>query len=412
HSIVSGRLGQSPRQVMIAGLSVAAVATAAIMIGAIGFSTPNPIPVVVISVVALAAFLMFSRRHEDSPPRTDEPPAPTGHPASQVAETTARPEESPGSALLVRPPVDVDVATRTTTPEAAPAAEPQRDTLDTPWRRTGSDEPGDQTSSDAPFDQELFTDPPVRPPAASAAESPAPRPCRRPQRPRGHLFGITMGLTAIALGIIWAVDASTETDVSWSAYPGAALGLTAIALVVGTWFGRSRGLIFVGVVSALSTLVFSVVDHGPLGARIYEPQAAAQVSRHYDHGAGLMSLHLEQVAGISQLDGRVIHLTSSVGQVRVSIPSSVDATVHAHVDAGWLEGPENVSDLGNGEKRATMTPIDDADPNITLDIDLTYGDIRIERFQCPFDAVTSTVPEAGQSTIDWTGDDRDPAACN
>lgn len=218
-------------------------------------------------------------------------------------------------------------------------------------------------------------------------------------------------MIAIALGLIWIVDQAAGLHVPWSVYPGTALGIVALGLLLGTWYGRARGLILVGVVASLLTAATSVVDHGPFGMRIYTPTTSAAVANTYTHGVGLVSLHLEDVADVSRLAGRQISVDSTIGQVRVSIPTSVDATVYADVDHGVVHGPAQVQNLANGEQRATMTPVDDADPNVTLHIHLGYGEIRIERVACPPNAF-ATGPQAGQSTITWTGETNDPPACN
>ena len=79
-SPMSGVLRRDPSRVMVAGLTIAAVVGAATMIGAIGFSAPNPFPVLLISLLAIAAFTIFSRRSDRQVPypppmvQTEAPP--------------------------------------------------------------------------------------------------------------------------------------------------------------------------------------------------------------------------------------------------------------------------------------------------------------------------------------------------
>ena len=58
-----------------------------------------------------------------------------------------------------------------------------------------------------------------------------------------------MAVIAIALGTVWLVDATVVDDMQPSVYPGTALAITALALLLSTWYGRSRLLIFFGILA-------------------------------------------------------------------------------------------------------------------------------------------------------------------
>ena len=122
---------------------------------------------------------------------------------------------------------------------------------------------------------------------------PRPRPCRptprapgayaRPRRPRNPrkrgpiLFWFTLALIALAEGVLGVVDLA-GADVADSAYPALALGITAVMLLVGAFWGRAGGLILLGLVAAIATAGASLGSHVPEDA-VTTPRPAPTRSR-------------------------------------------------------------------------------------------------------------------------------------
>ena len=127
----------------------------------------------------------------------------------------------------------------------------------------------------------------------------------------------------------------------------------ASALLIGAWYGRSRLLILVGIVASLATVVATVIGPGPHGESVYTPRAATDVKDRYEHGAGVIELHLEEVSDIDALAGRTIEVDANVGQVIILVPTSIDATIDAEVTGGGdIEGLPDVEEFGHGEAKA------------------------------------------------------------
>ena len=350
-SILSRPLRRDPDRVMTVGLAIAAVVTAATMIGAFRFGAPNPVPLLVVSLVALGVFSLLSRR----PDRLGRE-APTG-----TAQTVAS-----GGGAATQPFDDREETT---------------DVLPVP---VGDD--GGATGYPPPT-------PGVPPP---------PRP---PRAPRSHLFAITMAVIAITLGALWVYDETGHT-VSPSVYPGTALAIIAAGLVVGGWWGRSRLLIFAGLLATLLTVVTSVIGPGPNGERIYSPASTAGLHSTYRHGAGRIVVHLEDLVDPANLNGRTVSIKSGVGQVQLIVPSSIDVAVNAHVDHGDIQGLAGKEDLGQGEEQVTAAP---GSHDLRVDIRLGLGQILVQRIDCPGSTIPSDSPIT--STTSAGGTDV-PAACN
>lgn len=353
HSPVSGWLRRDPERVLVAGLSIAAVAAFATMIGTIGVSAPNPFPAVVIGLVAIALFALFTRR-------------PPGDAGTTVASTE----------------VDADPRPWWRRPET-PAA----------------DQPGDGDTGQAP-------------PAPPAPPTVPPR----PRLPRSRLLATTLAVIAIALGTVWVLDETALGEIEPSVYPGTALAIVAVALLVGSRFGRSRTLIVVGLFASLATLVTTVVGPGPFGERTYRPQTAAQVTPTYEMGAGQITVDLTDVADVEALDGRTIDLEASVGQVDVVLPTSVDATIRAHVRGGEINGSREVVDLEEGSEDLSLVPEATSAPDVAINIDLNFGQINLMRIDCPGDSGaakrTGLTDDVNPTPLTPTGGTRVPAACN
>ncbi|HET7388661.1 MAG TPA: PspC domain-containing protein [Nocardioidaceae bacterium] len=174
---------------------------------------------------------------------------------------------------------------------------------------------------------------PVPADGAVSADYPVPASPPPPVRPdRGPLlFGPTLALVAVALGVLGLVEA-TGHSVDAPAYPALALALIGAMLVVGAWVGRAGGLVLLGIVAALALAATSVtgVDVGNRQLRV-DPTSATQVHGSYFLPAGRAYVDLTDVAQPAELDGRSIDIGSRAGTIVVVLPHDVRAQVDAEV---------------------------------------------------------------------------------
>jgi phage shock protein PspC (stress-responsive transcriptional regulator) len=413
-SLVSGRLRRDPRAWTTIGLAGGGIFAAAAALGSLSWAAPRPYPFLLCAVVVVLGMLVLTRKGDrapQSPPSPTPPmspppgsagtPAPTWTPGFSTAPTFAGPDTQPASDIGAN--ADTEPAAGTPTaprdeevtevlpgrpvlPEMTvvnpyPAGSPVPDETRAWWQR---DDPGSHGPS---------------PVALSAAAE---------RRPRSHLFGLTLAVIAMAEALVWIVDASTSTDVNPSVYPGVALSLSALGLLVSAWWGRARGLIALGLVAGVLTAGAAFAGPGPYGERSASPHQASALQSTYRMGIGRFTLDLEQVRNIEALQGRSISLNQRIGQLRVVIPSSVAAMVDATVDHGSVDGPATVQSLDEGGERARMRPDPAGRPVITVHLHVAYGDIRIERVVCP--GAAPVVP--GETTSIWNeGSSYVPPAC-
>src|SRR5262245_9099200 len=156
----------------------------------------------------------------------------------------------------------------------------------------------------------------------------------KPAEPRSILPWLTLSAAALAAGVLVAVDAADWQDVPARVVLAVALIIIGVGLVIGTWFGRARGLITVGLIVAFALFVASlrVPLGGGIGEVLYQPRTAAEAEREHQLGIGKMILDLRQL----DPGGRAVGVTASlgIGQTVVCLPTNVATEAKADVGVG------------------------------------------------------------------------------
>lgn len=150
----------------------------------------------------------------------------------------------------------------------------------------------------------------------------------------------TFGLIVLALGAAALADLAGIVALSATRALAVALSVVGIGLVIGTWWGRSRGLLALGLVllGALTGLALAdVVDEAGVGVRVERPAALDEVRDEYALLAGLSVLDLSAVEF-----GRTptaVTANVGVGRLEVIVPADVTVDIEGHVRAGDLLVP-------------------------------------------------------------------------
>jgi len=388
-SPLSGWLRQPPERVIIGGVAVAATTGLVVLLTSIGFSSPNPVPAILLGLVVLTLLFLLVRRPQDAaaaPPSVGPAEASTDDSGEDSDDGSGEGSSASLSGQAVASP----------TPPTRPW-----------WRRPDASPPLPAAELPGPAGPTGPGEPP------DSWEPTRPLPPIRPTRDASRLLSATCAAVAVTLGGIWFLDVLT-LDVDASVYSGATLTMIATALLVGTWYGRSRTLIALGLVAAAVTMVTSVVERAEFGDSSYRPPTAARTEAEYTQGVGRLAVHLEDVADPAALDGRRLEISSSVGQVDLFVPSTFDATIDIEVGLGEITGPSGREAGGGSNQSATVTPVDDGDPDVLIDLNLSFGQVQVFRVDCPGDD-----PRDSSTGIDQTdgfnaffeGDPRVPSAC-
>lgn len=190
------------------------------------------------------------------------------------------------------------------------------------------------------------------------------------------LFGPTLALIAIGLGVLGIVDAD-HRDIPDAAYPALALGITGFMLVVGAFFGRPGGLILIGVLAALALPLVAISEPRFGGDRDVQahPTLASQVNGHYRVPAGRIELDLTDVADLQALSGRTVKLDAHAGEIVVIVPSGLAVVVDA--DIGLAGDTTLFGDDRGGLGVSSHTSRGTTTGALKLDIDIDLGHIEV-----------------------------------
>lgn len=219
------------------------------------------------------------------------------------------------------------------------------------------------------------TEPPDGGPPAEVPSAPRPPKPPKPRRPRSILGRLTFAVALIALGTMAFFDfAATTFDPTPRHYIGMFLGIVGIGLVVGSTFGRARGLIFVGILTVPWLLAAPLAEFdysASIGSRDLDPETVADISPSYDLSIGEMVIDLRDV----DFSGETVDLSASVGigSLQIILPPGVgvDATAQVGLGSAQVFGTER---NGGARKIDVTRP---GDGLIVIDARTNMGEVVI-----------------------------------
>ncbi|MET8369905.1 PspC domain-containing protein [Micromonospora profundi] len=175
--------------------------------------------------------------------------------------------------------------------------------------------------------------------SATPAASPPPKPPKPPKRPRERspLGAVTFSLIFLALGLVGLLDLLDVFTFGASAYFAAALATVGLGLLVGTWFGRARWLIALGLVTAAALGTATVAEsydriRGVDGAVTWAPTDHRDLADRYENSFGDAVLDLRGIDFTKQESQVTVQV--NFGHATVVVPPNVDVTTVADVNAG------------------------------------------------------------------------------
>jgi phage shock protein PspC (stress-responsive transcriptional regulator) len=264
-------------------------------------------------------------------------------------------------------------------PGSAPSDPP---TVDAPTMSTTATATATEPAGPSGF---VPDDPPPSPPSAYPPslpwpELPPPRPSRV-RRERSMLGRFAWSALLIVAGVAWLIDLTGAAQVDVRVVFAIELAVVGVALLVGTWLGRSRGLIALGLVLTMVAGTLSAIDvpfRGDIGEHIVQPNTTGQLDGRYRLAIG----HLELDLSHTHFDGKGHHvvLTDAVGFIEVFVPENARVEVKGRSDVGAVRV------LGRPEVSGTHSHIDVVDdppgtsgPRIVIDAHVGFGAIKVAR---------------------------------
>jgi hypothetical protein len=194
---------------------------------------------------------------------------------------------------------------------------------------------------------------------------------------------MTWSVVLIVAGAAWLIDLTGAASVDLGLVVALELALVGIALLVGAFFGRARGLIALGIVLAVFAGTFAAIDvplHGDVGERIVRPTRIAALDSHYRLAVGHLLLDLNGAT----LDGRShrVVLTDAIGFIEVFVPANARVEIKARSDVGAIRILGRPELSGNHVHTDVVDdPPGSSGPRIVIDTHVGFGAIRVERTQ-------------------------------
>ena len=232
--------------------------------------------------------------------------------------------------------------------------------------------PAGPTAPGADVPLSTYAPPSYAPSSYAGPEQPRPV---NPRKKGPILFWLAIATMAVAMGVLGIVDAA-GADVAASAYPATALGLSAVFLLVGAFFGRAGGIILVGLLAYAVTAGVTIADRWDLERTVARPTNAAEVQDSYRMDSGELVVDLGRLSP-ADLDGREIHVSGDIGHLDIRVPQGIN--VDAHVD---IDGPGGMNVFGQdeggfGHEMDTYHYGGPDAPTMTIDAQLDIGGVDL-----------------------------------
>ena len=194
-------------------------------------------------------------------------------------------------------------------------------------------------------------------------------------RKRGPLlFWFTLALAALSVGVLGILDLA-GLDTTPSAYPATALGVTALMLLLGAFYGRAGGLILIGLVLAVATAGTTAAERVEVGDLERIPQRVADIDYTYEYDAADLEINLSQVTDPENLDGRTLDIDIGIGEVTVTVPDNVDVIAETTLDGFGTTRLFNRQQ--DGSQSATYDGGEDV-PTLTVNIRAGIGELTVQ----------------------------------
>ena len=224
--------------------------------------------------------------------------------------------------------------------------------------------------------------PPAAAPGGPSAGSSAPvvesqpRPSR-PPRPRSALGLFTVGTALAVVGLLAMATTGGVSQRDVRDLLGAAFLVIGAGLLIGTWLGRSRGLIVLGMVLAplaLVAVVLPVPLRGDVGERTFavsDPETAPV----YEMLAGDMRLDLRSLEPDA---AGTVHASLGFGRLLVLLPGDLNPMLETEIGIGEFELSRLGARMEEGGLDVRRSIDLGGDGDLVLDLRVGIGQIDVE----------------------------------
>jgi hypothetical protein len=156
------------------------------------------------------------------------------------------------------------------------------------------------------------------------------------------------------------------------------LGIIGLGLLVGTWFGRSRGLIALGIVVLPFFLFLTFVDvpwDEGWGERSFRPTVVAEQPLEYRMAGGQLTIDLRDLE-FARASEVTVEADLGFGELQVVVPSGVVVVADAEVVGGQINLLGSVVSGFTIDKQVSTSGFGDV---LVLDLRVGFGELTVVR---------------------------------
>jgi phage shock protein PspC (stress-responsive transcriptional regulator) len=336
---------------------------------------PDLWPLVVIGLIVLAVW--YSRRSPNANP-TGAPPSGPYRPQSADASDPSAQEGSP-----MNPGAQWSSTGLAGTAEYPSSGfSTQAFAAQAPTTEGYSPEPYvtrpyETASGAGPWASTATLPPPAGPQPPPLAFIPPPP---KPKRQRSVLGPLTLSAALVAAGVMILLNSSGAWHLRILPFTGVLLAIVGLGLLIGTFVGRSRGLIAAGILLSLVAMVAAAapgIDSRQAGQVTFAPTTSQQIpAGGYQWAAGDVRLDLSGFGSTGQTV--TIHAQLGAGRLRIWLPTHDTVVLNADVNVGDIEvsGIHRSSGIG-ATYHGVISPPGVATGTVLLDVNVGAGHVEV-----------------------------------
>jgi phage shock protein PspC (stress-responsive transcriptional regulator) len=196
-------------------------------------------------------------------------------------------------------------------------------------------------------------------------------------RPRSFLGRYTLGAILVVVGGAALLDDAGVFTLEAGQYPALALVVLGAGLLVGTFWGRARGLILLGLLVAPFAWAAALVEvplEGGYGERFYAPASVSSVADDYHLIGGEMRFDLTDFEWGA--DPVAIDATVAFGKLEVIVPNGVDVSFHGSAGVGQVEFFDVQRDGVDVDVDSSRVG-SPSSPRLVLDMRTSFGKVEV-----------------------------------
>ena len=190
---------------------------------------------------------------------------------------------------------------------------------------------------------------------------------------------IVGGGVLILIGLIWLLERTGAIDISVTAVLAMATVLVGISLMLLSRDGAHPGLVVLGTVLALLSLLTAAAPfegfQGGVGDRVIEVTSVDDIRPDYNLAMGKLTIDLRDIDNLETETS--LSASVGMGELIVRVPVGTELSVDGNVGAGQIDILGRVTD-GVGVDETFQTPgFDQASNRLSLDLQAFTGRVEV-----------------------------------